>query len=219
MTTNQTFSVNNLSVSRGDRPVFQELTFALVKGDLLKLTGPNGSGKSTLLKTISGLIDSVGGDIRSDGVSVLEDREWLSQNICYLGHKNALKREFSVLENIEFWAELWGNKSKINSSIDQMGIRYLIDTPVRHLSSGQLRRTALARSLCHSADIWLFDEPTVGLDDQGLGLLAGAMKSHLDAGGIIICATHVELGIENDVTKTLNLADHSVAIRSLEGRW
>lgn len=219
MNTNQTFSVKDLSVNRGDRPVFGNLSFDLGAGDLLKLIGHNGSGKSTLLKTLAGLIENEQGDISSGGVSVLEDREWLSQNICYLGHKNALKREFTVLENIEFWAELWGNQSKINSSMDQMGIGYLVDTPVRYLSSGQTRRTALARSLCHSANIWLFDEPTVGLDDQGLGLLAGAMKSHLDAGGIIICATHVDLGIDQNVTKTLNLGDYSVAAKSFEGQW
>ncbi|MCL4160129.1 UNVERIFIED_CONTAM: hypothetical protein GTU68_000726, partial [Idotea baltica] len=203
-----TFSVKNLSVNRSDKPVFRNLNFEIGAGELLKLVGPNGSGKSTLLKTIAGLIENEQGDI-----------EWLSQNICYLGHKNALKREFTVLENIEFWAELWGTQSKVNSSIDQMGIRYLADTQVRYLSSGQTRRTALARSLCHDASIWLFDEPTVGLDDHGLALLSGAMKSHLNAGGIIICATHVDLGIDQNGVKTLNLGDYSVAANYFEGQW
>ncbi len=219
METINTFSVTDLSVNRGDRPVFRALGFELSAGALLKLVGPNGSGKSTLLKSLAGLIDSEQGDVLSDGNSVLGDQEWTSSNICYLGHKNALKREFTVLENIEFWAEFWGSSDKISSSITQMGIGYLKDTPVRYLSSGQTRRTALARSLCHPAALWLYDEPTVGLDDQGLGLLAAAMKNHLSGGGMIICATHVDLGLEDGALKTLDLAKFSVSLSSLGDQW
>jgi len=215
----KTFSVTNLSVDRGDRSVFRGLSFELGAGELLKLVGPNGSGKSTLLKALSGLIAAADGDILSDGQSVVGDSEWAAQNLCYLGHKNALKREFTVLENIEFWAGLWGKPGKISSSIEQMAIGYLADTPVRYLSSGQTRRTALARSLCHGANIWLYDEPTVGLDDQGLTLLAAAMKKHLAAGGMIICATHVDLGFDGGELKTLNLADFSVSASTLGDHW
>lgn len=219
METINTFSVTNLSVNRGDRPVFRGLGFDLSAGALLKLVGPNGSGKSTLLKALAGLIDCEQGDVLSDGGSVLGDQEWISRNICYLGHKNALKREFSVLENIEFWAELWGSSDKISPSITQMGIGYLKDTPVRYLSSGQTRRAALARSLCHPAALWLYDEPTVGLDDQGLDLLATAMKNHLAGGGMIICATHVDLGLEDGALKRLDLAEFSVSLSSLGDLW
>ncbi len=219
METTKTLSTINLNVTRGDNPVFQGLSFDLSPGKLLKLIGPNGSGKSTLLKTLCGFIEPHSGDILSGDISVLGDSMWISENLCYLGHKNALKREFTVLENIEFWARLWGNEDKINRSIDQMAIGYLSDTPVRYLSSGQLRRTALARSFCHGADIWLFDEPTVGLDDQGLDLLTNAMSGHLDRGGMIICATHVDLGIADKRIRTLNLADFSVSSGSLAERW
>ena len=206
-------------MNRGDRLVFQGLGFELRGGEILKLVGPNGSGKSTLLKTLAGLIDATDGDILSDENSVLGDAEWAARNLCYLGHKNALKREFTVLENIEFWAGVWGNQDKITLSIEQMGIGYLADTPVRYLSSGQTRRTALARSLCHNAKIWLYDEPTVGLDDQGLGLLADAMKKHMASGGMIICATHVDLGLDKDTIKTLNLADFPASASALVDQW
>jgi heme exporter protein A len=219
VTDKQSFSASNLSVNRGDRPVFQNLSFELAPGKLLKLVGPNGSGKSTLLKTLAGLIEAAKGDILKGELSVQGDREWTAENICYLGHKNALKREFTVLENIEFWAGIWGNPDKVNSSIHQMGIDYLTGTPVRYLSSGQTRRTALARSLCHGANIWLFDEPTVGLDEQGLSLLADAMKNHLKAGGMIICATHVELGLDEGSVKSLDLANFTVSVHDLGDQW
>jgi len=213
------YSVNDLTVNRGDRPVFRGLGFDLRSGELLKLIGPNGSGKATLLKALAGLIDSTQGEVSADGAQIHGDTEWISRNICYLGHKNALKREFTVLENIEFWADLWDSTDKITSSIAQMGVGYLKDTPVRYLSSGQTRRTALARSLCHPAGLWLYDEPTVGLDDQGLKLLAAAMKTHMSKGGMIICATHVDLGLEEDALKTLNLGDFSVSAAMQGDQW
>lgn len=212
------FSATNLTVNRGDRPVFKGLEFAIPAGQMLKLVGPNGSGKSTLLKTLAGLIVPKDGDILLDGASLITE-EHVSECITYLGHKNALKREFTVFENIEFWATLWGHPEKIQQSLEAMGIDYLKNTPVRYLSSGQLRRTALARTLCHQAPVWLLDEPTVGLDDQGLDLLAKTMKRHLDGGGMVICATHVPLGMPDHLTITLNLADFSVSLSELEEQW
>ncbi len=218
MSTIKEFSATNLCVDRGDRPVFKGLSFELPAGRLLKLIGPNGSGKSTLLKTLAGLIEAKDGDILVDGTSLIAE-DHIAECITYLGHKNALKREFTVYENIEFWANFWGRSDKIDQSIQDMGIGYLRDTPVRFLSSGQTRRTALARTLCHNATIWLFDEPTVGLDDQGLDLLAKTMQRHLEKGGMIICATHVPLGVPDHFTKTLNLADFSIPMSELEEQW
>lgn len=206
---NKNYSATNLSVRRSDRKIFENLSFSLSSGTLLKLIGPNGSGKSTLLKTLAGLIKHETGEVFIDNETVINDQDWTSENICYLGHKNALKREFTVIENISFWAKIWGTIDKIDHSINSMGIDYLRDTPVRFLSSGQARRAALARSICHPGFIWLFDEPTVGLDEQGLTMLSQAMNSHLEDGGIIICATHVELGLEQKQIEILNLADFS----------
>ncbi|MCC3861946.1 heme ABC exporter ATP-binding protein CcmA [Pseudemcibacter aquimaris] len=213
------FSAENLTVSRSDRKVFENLTFQAPAGKLLKLVGPNGAGKSTLLKTLSGLIEPDTGDIKSGDASILSDHDWLSHNLCYLGHKNALKREFSVYDNIEFWADLWGTQGKIEPAIKALGIGYLSETPVRYLSSGQTRRTALARSICHPGKIWLFDEPTVGLDTEGLNLLAKVMENHLSDDGIILCATHVDLGLSDDLIHTLNLADFAVPYSHHEGMW
>lgn len=213
------FSAESLTVSRSDRKVFENLSFSVPAGKLLQLIGPNGAGKSTLLKTLAGLIEADNGEIKSGEQTVNSDHEWLSQNLCYLGHKNALKREFSVYENIEFWADLWGTSEKIEPAIKALGIGYLSETPVRYLSSGQTRRSALARSICHPGKVWLFDEPTVGLDAEGLSLLAEVMKNHLEEGGIILCATHVDLGISGDLIETLNLADFSVPYSQKEGAW
>ncbi|MBT5766731.1 heme ABC exporter ATP-binding protein CcmA [Emcibacteraceae bacterium] len=216
---NNNYSATNLSVRRSEKKIFENLSFSLTSGKLLKLIGPNGSGKSTLLKALIGLIEPETGDVIFDQESVLMDQEWISENICYLGHKNTLKREFTVIENLHFWTKIWGTLDQIDHSLKLMGIEYLRDTPVRYLSSGQTRRAALARSICHPGSIWLFDEPTVGLDEEGLSLLSITMKSHLDMGGIIICATHVNLGIDQKYITVLNLADFSLQSNFEKRGW
>lgn len=220
MTSTKSFSAIDLSVSRGGRFIFNNLNFHLNSGKLLKLVGPNGSGKSTLLKTLAGLLKQQSGDIIHNDLSVLGDHDWASRSICYLAHKNALKNEFTVEENIIFWAEIWATTDQVSSAIKQMGIEYLTDTPVAYLSSGQTRRAALARALCHPGDIWLFDEPTVGLDDQGLKLLSSAMTKHMQGGGMILCATHVDLTIDAGLINILNLGDFKPLINSTLGeQW
>lgn len=219
MDKNKTLLVDDITVNRGDKTVFGGLNLELNSKQVLKLIGPNGSGKSTLLKTIAGLINPVSGSITVDGQSLIGDFERVSENICYLGHKNALKKEFTVVQNIEFWAKLWGAEDRISTSINKMGIGYLENTPVRYLSSGQTRRAAIARALCHPASIWLLDEPTVGLDEQGLKLLSDVMKSHLKEGGMIICATHVDLGLDEESMKILDLSEFAVSAPILMDTW
>jgi heme exporter protein A len=204
---NNIFSADNLSVRRGNRLVFEALSFKICAGQLLKLVGPNGSGKTTLLKTVSGLIKQTSGQIMMGEDIITQDTQWISRNISYLGHKNALKSELTVENNILFWASLFDNQHNMENALKSMAIEYLSDTPVKYLSSGQSRRAALARACCSGANIWLFDEPTVGLDEQGVSLLAGLMTKHLNEEGIIICATHVDLNLENKYVTTLDLSD------------
>jgi len=127
---NNNYSATNLSVRRSEKKIFENLSFSLTSGKLLKLIGPNGSGKSTLLKALIGLIEPETGDVIFDQESVLMDQEWISENICYLGHKNTLKREFTVIENLHFWTKIWGTLDQIDYSLKLMGIEYLRDTPL-----------------------------------------------------------------------------------------
>src|SRR3546814_15997736 len=81
--------------------------------------------------------------------------------------------------------------------MEAMGLRPLAPVPVRLLASGQKRRVALARVIAGGSALWLLDEPGVGLDAHSLTLLADAMRRHRAAGGGLLAATHMDLGLEN----------------------
>lgn len=142
------------------------------------LHGPNGSGKSTLLKCLAGLLPRAGGTVQEG-------------EVAYLGHKNALKSDFTVGENLKFWT----GKTDLKGLLPN----HLMDIPVRYLSAGQARRVALARLVSDGAPLWLLDEPTVGLDEESLRRLKEILDKHLQDGGMIIAATHVDMGLQGDV--------------------
>jgi len=199
----------DLACIRGEKPVFSNLEFELPPGQALILSGTNGSGKSSLLKIIAGLLPAQRGRISFFDENILGDQDWISHNICYLAHKNSLKAEMTVAENLAFWAALDQYDGDIREKAVKVGIDHCLDLPVCYLSSGQARRAALARVLCHPGEFWLLDEPTVGLDSKGVRLLADLMADHLDKGGRILAATHIELGLDPARTATLNMLDYT----------
>nr|WP_281277203.1 heme ABC exporter ATP-binding protein CcmA [Luteithermobacter gelatinilyticus] len=203
-------TAEQLTVIRGETVVFSGLSFALAPGQALILRGPNGSGKSSLLKSLAGILPVAIGEIRYQGESLAGERDWIARNICYLAHKNGLKPELTVGENLVFWRHVHGDRGlAVKDALAALGIAHLEDQPARYLSSGQARRTALARILCQPGRIWLLDEPTVGLDRSGVERLAGLMNRHLAEGGMIMAATHMDLGLEPGYVSQLDLESYS----------
>jgi len=197
----------NLTCIRGDRIIFSNLDFELAAGRALILNGANGSGKSSLMKIIAGLLPAQSGIMSFEGQDILGNKDWISHNICYLAHKNGMKPEMTVAENLTFWANMENHHGDIRKEATKIGIEHCLDLPVCYLSSGQARRAALTRVLCHPGEIWLLDEPTVGLDMAGVSLLAGLMNEHLDRGGRILAATHIELGLDPAKSAMLPMTD------------
>lgn len=184
----------DLTLARGGRVLFRELSLTLQRGEALVLTGANGSGKTTLLRAIAGLVRPDGGVITAPACS-------------YLGHADGLKSSETVLEALRFWAGLESRQSesdaagRIEGAAIALGVRPLYLTRCQHLSAGQKRRVALARmALKRDASLWLMDEPAAPLDADSKALLASLVAGFRAGGGMVIAATHAELGW-NDVRR------------------
>ena len=192
--------VRDLAALRGEERLFYGIGFSLAAGEALVVTGRNGSGKSTLIRTIADLLPRDSGEIVA---------HWSGQTVprpaeaChYLGHRNAMKRELTVEENLAFWKRFMGDFQggtgiEPEEAADALGLASILHLPFGYLSAGQQRRMAMARLLTAWRPIWLLDEPTAALDLQSESLFADLMKAHRDRGGIIIAATHAPLGLED----------------------
>lgn len=169
---------------RGDRLLFEGLSFALGAGDAALLTGPNGAGKSSLMRLVAGLLPLSAGTIDHEG------------RIAHAGEAAALEMRLPLARALGFWARIDGSEADaVRDALDRMGIANLAEVPVHMLSTGQRKRATLARILAARADIWLLDEPGNGLDTASLGRLAAAMAAHRAGGGIVLLATHQPLDL------------------------
>lgn len=197
-------SVSNLSCRRGQRLLFEGLDFHIGTGEFHELRGDNGTGKTSLLRILAGLRPPDSGEVQWFTPDD-EQHDHIASAIHYLGHELGLKPYLTVAQNIHFTAGILG-KPLPASAVDEagrLGLSDLLDLPVKYLSQGQKRRTALVRLLAVPRPIWLLDEPNVGLDAPSREIFAGLMRKHLDGGGLILAATHQSLGLSPDAVITL----------------
>ncbi len=193
-------TAENLSCERGGRTVFSNQNFSLGSGEFLQLAGPNGSGKSSLLRLLANLSEPSIGKITLEGGS---SDLTLGQQAHYIAHSDASKSALTVTENLVFWRDFLGG-GDIQHALESVNLSALADYPVALLSAGQKRRLALARLALVPRVIWLLDEPSVGLDEASQKLLVALMSKHLKAGGLIVAATHVPLGLKPQKNLYLN---------------
>lgn len=189
--------VTDLTLARGPRTLFRELSFSVEAGQAVVLVGENGAGKTSLLRSIAGLLQPSGGTIRflSDEADV--DTHEAIRTQCHLvGHLDGLAGARPVRDELRFWAVWTGGSIDIAlDAADRLGLARLLDLPVRKLSAGQRRRVALIRLVASSRALWLLDEPTTALDAASRAWIGTAMGAHLDAGGLIVAAAHDPLPI------------------------
>lgn len=184
---------DNLALTRGGRQLIEGLSFAVETGEALVLTGPNGVGKTTLLRALAGFIAPEAGSVRLEGA---QDESAVAETAHYVGHANAVKAGLTVRENAHFWARfLGGDVHGVEAILENLHLADIAEVPAGYLSAGQKRRLGLARLLLAERPLWLLDEPTAALDVASQALLAGLMQRHLDAGGLLVAATHGPLGL------------------------
>jgi heme exporter protein A len=187
------FSVTNLSCSRGDKRLFSGVSFTIGAGQWLHLEGNNGVGKTSLLRLACGLSDLEEGEICWNQQPVTRNPQEFRANLAYLGHQLALKEDLTPLENLRADAAVAGRPLSVADALKalaQLGLRGREHLPVRVLSQGQKRRTALARLWVSTAKLWILDEPFVALDTHAQSALSEVINGHLANQGMVLLTSH-----------------------------
>jgi heme exporter protein A len=194
-----------LACKRGDRAIFAGLDFVLGQAELLVLTGANGSGKTSLLRMIAGLIETEAGRLALEGGP---PGLTLPQQCHLIAHQDALKPALTARENLAFWGDFLGG-GHVEQALAAFDLTAIAGLPAGYLSAGQKRRLALSRLALIHRPLWLLDEPAVGLDRASEARLTSLMAGHLDAGGLIVAATHADIGLK--ASHSIDLGRFAVA--------
>lgn len=193
-----TVSATALSITRGERTLFNGLTFTLVAGECVALTGANGAGKTSLIRAIAGLIRPAAGEIvfQDGDANVIDPTDARGREVHLIGHLDGLKGARTAREELMFQSDWLGHtQDGFDDAVEAFGLKSLLDLEVRKLSAGQRRRLALGRLVGSPRALWLLDEPLGPLDAHWREAFAAIMRRHLDADGLILAAVHDPLPI------------------------
>lgn len=201
-------SFSKLGCRRGGRQLFQNIDCALEAGHWLYIAGANGVGKTSLLRMVCGLAPIDSGEIYWNETPIHAQTDIYRQDLCYLGHLNALQESMTVNENLAFTAALGGysyDAEQTREVLGRFGMKGRGQQLARHLSQGQKRRVALSRLALSQAKLWVLDEPFVAMDEAGVRMLAGLIASHLKKGGLAVLTSHQQVDIGDIPAQVLEL--------------
>lgn len=192
-------SLQSVSLRRGERVLFENLSLTLKPGNLLYVLGENGIGKTSLLLALAGLLKPGQGQISfSEGSSPYFSSSLIVQ-------PDGASRGLSVLEELRFTSDLYAANPNFEHLLEKVDLTDVAQNRTETLSLGQRKRLSLAKLLIARRPLWLLDEPFSALDASGRGLFSQEIAAHLGQGGIAVIATHLPTDILGHSAKTLTL--------------
>ncbi len=189
--------VHNLTTTYGGAPVLWDIDFELPSGQIIGIIGPNGSGKTTLLKTIMGLLEPASGYVKIFDQSLEKVRE----KVAYVPQRESVDWDFpaSVYDVVMlgryrkhnlFKRTKEPDKEIVLQCIEKVGLTEFKDRQISQLSGGQQQRVFVARALAQGADLYLMDEPFVGVDAATENSILALLSQMKNDGKTVVIIHH-----------------------------
>ncbi len=185
---------------RNKKLIFDNFNLKLKKSQIMILIGSNGAGKSTLFDIIVGILEPNNGIIKLDNIMIEELSAKKRKMFTYLPHKDSLKDNLTIEENLISWINISGNilnKDQINRSLEYYQLSELKKKFVANLSQGQRKKVLLTKLILAKTKLWLLDEPFNGLDADSIKKTKKLIENHAKNGGSTLLSNHLDLSIKN----------------------
>ena len=186
--------VSHLVKFYGKFKAVDDASFDVFRGDIFGFLGPNGAGKSTTIRTILSLIKPTDGQIKVFNKDITRHRQLILKRIGCIVEKPDFYNYLSAEKNLEIFARISGTnvtKKKVHEMIEFVGLKGREKDKVKNFSHGMKQRLGIAQTLMHNPELIILDEPTTGLDPQG-----------------IIDIRNLILDLKNEQNKTVLLSSH-----------
>lgn len=208
--------VRDISFSRSNRLIFDNITLTVPRGKITAIMGPSGIGKTTLLRLIGGQIAPDNGEILFDGENIpamTRSRLYtVRKRMSMLFQSGALFTDMNVFDNVAYPLREHTRlppellKSTVMMKLEAVGLRGAAKLMPSELSGGMARRAALARAIALEPDLIMFDEPFVGQDPITMGVLV-KLISELNSALGVTCIV-----VSHDVPEVLSIADYAYIV-------
>lgn len=184
--------VENLTRRFGDFVAVDHVNFTVNAGEVVGYLGPNGSGKTTTIRMLLGLLAPSEGRATVLGYDAFSQSEEVRARAGYMSQKFALYDDLTVLENLTFYAGVYGirDPARIRQTIERVGLPGHESTLTRALSTGWRQRLALGIALVHQPQLLFLDEPTSGVDPTARRAFWDLIYELADEGVSVLVTTH-----------------------------
>lgn len=204
--------IDKVAVRFGGVRALGGVELTLSPGEVTVIAGPNGSGKSTLMSVLLGLIRPDEGQITADGHLVCSPRQlsalWFRQRLGYLPEAVAFAETLSGRQILRFFAMARGiSRKRIEEILERVGLANAASRSVGGYSRGMRQRLGLGCAILHTPEVLVLDEPTGGLDQQGLAVLWEVLKEWREAGRVVLLSSHELALIERRADRVVVLVD------------
>ena len=192
--------INNLSFSRNDNIIFQNLNLSLSNRSITQIRGKNGSGKTTFINVVLNFLESKTGEIFWEGKNIKKNIFNFYNKTTFIMDHNTCTRKMTVLDNINFWSRLSSSKltkDEIVLLLETFNIQKYQNIKTMYLSSGEIRKLELLRLILEQKKLWILDEPYNHLDDLSIEILNQTFIDHINKDGVILFTSHLKPSINN----------------------
>jgi len=208
--------IDGLTKKYGDIIAVDNISLEIQEGEILGLLGPNGAGKSTTINMITGLVSMDKGKILVMGRDIKKDANEIKKNIGIVPQDIAIYEDLTSLENVMFFASLYGLKGKelkrrAEEALEFTGLSDKAKSFPKDFSGGMKRRLNIACAIAHSPKLIIMDEPTVGIDPQSRNHILQSVKVLNSRGTTIIYTSHYMEEVEEVCTR-IAIMDHGKVI-------
>lgn len=184
------------SYDGGHTRAVSEFSIEIPSGQIFGLLGPNGAGKSTLLNMIVGVLSPDAGRIEVDGIDLAEDPIGAKRHLCYVSDSPDHLLRLRGYEYLRFVADVYGVPEDIRATratmlVKRFGMEGALERQLLSYSHGMRQKMMVIGALLPDPNVWILDEPMVGLDPRAARTLKDSMRAHADAGRTVLFSTHV----------------------------
>ena len=192
-----------------DKILVEDISFSIDKGDVIGLIGPNGAGKTTIIKLILGLMRLSYGEVKINGYDIKKDFVKAIEKVGAIVENPDLYMYLSGYDNLQITANYYKDisKERINEVIKIIGLEEKINDKVSTYSLGMKQRLAIGEAIINNPELLILDEPTNGLDIEGIVEMRNLIKDLSEQGIAILISSH-------NLTEIDNLCNSIIAIKN-----